>query len=245
MSKKRFENLNRGGSNIEDSLSSFLINKEEEKETYNPLKQKRKPSSKKDKEPEAKKEQVQETKKKISVKKETQKQNPVAARIRQPAKPTPDPTETRTSTTGQKTPPTAKTSKVTSFSRPDAYVNQEQELDVQMPGDIRSRSILISEDQLNRLRRLVNYKKWKVNPKYSIQMAFFEAFSMLLSQREPIDDFPDDFVTYTPAISNEQWDELNFFVGEIKFKENDKYALKYAVYEAVEMFLQENPIEIW
>lgn len=114
---------------------------------------------------------------------------------------------------------------------------------IKAPDDFKSHSALFSSNQLDKLRNLVNYKKWKVNPRFTIQLAIYEAIERLFEDRVPGYEFPDDFITYAPAFSEEQWGRLESFVAEIRFKEG-KYALKYAIYEAIELYLGDNPIKL-
>jgi hypothetical protein len=114
---------------------------------------------------------------------------------------------------------------------------------VLLPEDFKSHSALFSEDQLNKLRSVVNYLKWKENPKFTIQAAIFQGIEMLMNNRVVIDNFPDDFMTYSPSFSENQRERLGNFVGEIRYKSNPKYALKYAIFEAIQIFLDAYPID--
>ena len=110
-----------------------------------------------------------------------------------------------------------------------------------LPEDFRSHSSIYSEGQLQRLRNIVYMKKATVDPKYSIKNALHDAFYMLMDDRQELTDFPDDFFTYSAMVSVKQWERLNSFVYRIKAKEDSKYALKYAIYEAIEMYISANP----
>lgn len=105
-------------------------------------------------------------------------------------------------------------------------------------------TVVFSEGQLDKLRNVVNYKKWKQDPKYTIKEALHEAIQLFLKKRKPVEEFPDDFSTYTPKVSIKQFELFNRFIAEIRFKENPKYAIKYAIYEAVELYLEKNPVKL-
>lgn len=112
-----------------------------------------------------------------------------------------------------------------------------------LPEDFKAHSALFSSDQLDKLRDLVNYKKWKVDKKFTIQLAIFEAIECLFKDRIPLTEFPKDFITYAPAFSKKQWKKLDEdFVPEIKFKQKGKYSLKHAIFEAIQMYMDNNPI---
>ena len=202
MAKQKFANLNRGQDKIENALSSFVINKndnQEEKPSFNPLKDKR-----------PRKQETQQQKEQVKESQPTQKLKKVAA---------------------QKNESKEKAKPVT------------VQAGISFADDFKAHSAIFSHQQLSDLRNVVNYRKWKENPKYSIKMAIYEAVEMLLGGRVAKQSFPDDFVTYSPLFSVDQWNRLNSFIGEIRFKDNDKYAIKYALYEAIEMFLKANPVD--
>jgi len=108
------------------------------------------------------------------------------------------------------------------------------------PNDFRSHSMLISASQLDTLRQRVYLIKASGNRKYSIKDAVYEAFEMYLSKRKELTEFPDDFMTYTPSISMQQWERMNSAMYQVKASDNTKYAMKYAIFEAIEMYLQSN-----
>jgi hypothetical protein len=109
--------------------------------------------------------------------------------------------------------------------------------------DFKSHSSLFSSAQLDELRSVVYMKKATVDRKFSIKDAVYEAFNMILKgRREPLDKYPDDFITYSPLVSMAQFEKLNSFVYTIKAKDDSKYAMKYAIYEAVSMYLKANPV---
>lgn len=118
-------------------------------------------------------------------------------------------------------------------------------LELNAPDDFKPHSALFSSSQLDELRNLVNFKKWKQNPKFTIQFAIYEAIEELFNERVPCHEFPNDFVTYAPAFSEKQWKKLDEeFVPEIRFIQKGQYALKYAIYEAIQMYLYNNPIKL-
>lgn len=193
MKKQKLPNISKVGSKIDESLGEFITNKEEDrKETFNPIKDKKKRAKKQPSEKQDTKKESSEKKRQVSENKEHKIDNK-------------------------------------SYKRED------------LPNDFKSHSALFSEEQLNKLRKVVNYKKWKVDPKYTIQLAIFEAIEMLFDNREKVEIFPEDFITYSPSFSIEQRENLERFVAEVRFKENERYALKYAIFEAIEMFLNRNP----
>ena len=108
--------------------------------------------------------------------------------------------------------------------------------------DFRSHSSLFSAGQLDRLRKAVYMKKATMDRKYSIKDAIAEAVGMLLKKRVAVENYPEDFITYTPIMSMSQFEELNSFVYKIKATKDERYAMKYAIYEALELYLKENPI---
>lgn len=115
----------------------------------------------------------------------------------------------------------------------------------EIPDDFKSHSALFSKTQLDDLRNLVNFKKWKEDSKFTIQQAIYEAIEELFANRIPCDEFPDDFEPYAPAFSEKQWQKLDEeFVPEIRFIQKGKYGLKYAIYEAIALYLKKNPINI-
>lgn len=184
MAKKKFSNIDLGDKGFSESLSNFVVNKEEKTDTEVIKKAPKKESKKKSKE---------------------------------------------------------------NLSLNDSESMEIDEtalimVDVVLPSDFKSHSVVISNEQLAQLRRVVNYNKWKKDPKYSIQQAVYEALELLFVNRVRETDFPNDFVTYSPAFSMEQWGRLNSFVGEMRFKENPKYAIKYAVYDAISIYLKVNKI---
>jgi len=63
---------------------------------------------------------------------------------------------------------------------------------------------------------------------------------MYLGGRKELTDFPDDFITYTPSISMQQWERMNSEMYQVKASNNAKYAMKYAIFEAIQMYLQAN-----
>jgi len=214
MSKKDFKILKKTSNSIsKGGLASFLDEKDSEDKTFhNPLKDKRKPPIKENP-------VLTETPSVIQ-----EKLNPVELEHK--------PKNDRELADQEKkvSPgPQAKHFKVS--------INPES-----LPNDFKSHSALFSSDQLERLRRLVNYKKWKVNPKYTIQLAIYEAIELLFNGRVEITNFPDDFETYSPSFSADQLERLKDFVYEVRYKYSSKYALKYAIYEAIELFLEDNPI---
>jgi hypothetical protein len=214
MTKKDFKSLKKTSNSIsKGGLASFLDEKDSEDKTFhNPLRDKRKPPKKDDSDKKETPSEIQEEPK--------------------PAKPESKPKVERELADQEKNispGPQVKHQRV-SF-------NPES-----IPDDFKSHSALFSADQLERLRRLVNYKKWKVNPKYTIQFAIYEAIEMLFNGRIEITNFPDDFETYSPSFSADQLERLKDFVYEVRFKSSSKYALKYAIFEAIELFLEDNPI---
>jgi len=108
------------------------------------------------------------------------------------------------------------------------------------PTDFRSHSMLISASQLDTLRQKVYLIKASGNRKYSIKDAIHSAFEMYLGGRKELTDFPDDFITYTPSISMQQWERMNSEMYQVKASNNAKYAMKYAIFEAIQMYLQAN-----
>lgn len=120
--------------------------------------------------------------------------------------------------------------------------NKKVSLDFIIRHDFKAHSVLVSKSQLNELRNLVNFKKWKENPKFSIQLVLFEALSMLMNDRIKQNNFPDDFAPYSISISQEQWNELDSFVVKVSNLDYTKYGKKYAVYEAISMYLNKHPI---
>jgi hypothetical protein len=120
------------------------------------------------------------------------------------------------------------------------HVRQEEKSKPEVGEDFRSHSCIFSEGQLNRLRDAVFLKKATDDRKYSIKDALYEAFSMLMAKRQPCENFPDDFITYSPLVSTRQLEELYSFVYNMKAKKDPKYAMKYAIYEAIEMYLGRN-----
>lgn len=118
---------------------------------------------------------------------------------------------------------------------------KKEDLPIELPDDFKSHSCLFSADQLDKLRTVVYLKKATGDRKYSIKDAVYEAFNMLLeSGRGAEDTYPDDFITYTPLISMDQFEKVNSYVYTIKAKEDKGYGMKYAVYEALELFLRAN-----
>ena len=184
MAKKRFSNIDLGDKGFSESLSSFVVNKD-------------------------------------------------------------DKTDQKVIKKAPKKEPTKKPKKKLSMDHTESVEMEETALtlvDVVLPSDFKSHSVVISNEQLVQLRRVVNYNKWKKDPKYSIQQAVYEALELLFVNKVRETDSPNDFVTYSPAFSQEQWGRLNSFVGEVRFKENPKYAIKYAVYDAISIYLQVNTI---
>jgi len=108
------------------------------------------------------------------------------------------------------------------------------------PDDFRSHSMLISASQLDTLRQKVYLIKASGNRKYSIKDAIYSAFEMYLAGRKELTTFPDDFITYTPSISMQQWERMNSEMYQVKASDNSKYAMKYAIFEAIHMYLQAN-----
>ena len=107
-----------------------------------------------------------------------------------------------------------------------------------VPEDFKNHSCLFSSAQLDDLRTAVYLKKAKVDKKYSIKDAVYEAFELFLSSGRPkIDKYPDDFITYTPLISMEQFEKVTSLVYTVKATEDKRYGTKYAVYEALQMYL--------
>lgn len=114
-------------------------------------------------------------------------------------------------------------------------------IDDHVPSDFRSHSLLISSSQLDTLRQRVIYLiKASGNRKYSIKDAVYKAFELYLSVRKELTEFPDDFITYTPSISMQQWEKMNSEMYQVKASDNTKYAMKYAIFEAIEMYLEVN-----
>lgn len=110
--------------------------------------------------------------------------------------------------------------------------------------DFKAHSVLFSKSQLDELRNYVNFKKWKDNPKFSIQLVIFEALKMLMDNRVKVNNFPDDFVPYTISFSQDQWNELDSFVDKVSNLEYGRYGKKHAVYEAVKTYLDKHPIQV-
>ncbi len=108
------------------------------------------------------------------------------------------------------------------------------------PSDFRSHSMIISSSQLDTLRQRVYLIKASGNRKYSIKDAVYEAFEMYLSGRKELTEFPDDFITYTPSISMQQWERMNSEMYQVKASDNPKYAMKYAIFEAIALYLEVN-----
>lgn len=113
---------------------------------------------------------------------------------------------------------------------------------LELPNDFKSHSSLFSADQLNQLRSVVYMKKATIDRRFSIKDAIYEAFNMIFEgERKPLDKYPKDFITYSPLVSMVQFERLNSFVYTIKAKDDSKYAMKYAIYEAIQMYLDSNP----
>ncbi|NLT49458.1 MAG: hypothetical protein GXX85_00900 [Ignavibacteria bacterium] len=204
-----------GNLGLDSALSSFVTNSKNEEETqFNPLTDK-KPKKKDEQEKEEK--QVTNDSKPAEPVKEVQKEtsNTVIENVSE---------------------------KPVSL-KPKTIKNVSNFLNTGIPDDFKPHSALFSSGQLDELRNLVNFKKWKETPKFTIQMAIFEAIENLLQNRNPVNEFPDDFITYAPAFSETQWQRLEEFVSEIRFKQKGQYALKYAIYEAIKMYLDNNPIK--
>jgi hypothetical protein len=111
--------------------------------------------------------------------------------------------------------------------------------------DFKAHSALFSSGQLDELRNLVNFKKWRENSKFTIQQAIYESIENLFKKRIPCNEFPNDFETYAPAFSMSQWEKLDKdFVPKVRFIQKGRYGLKNAIYEAIRMYLNNNPIKL-
>lgn len=223
-SKKDFPNLGRGGSRLQNSISSFK-KKGSDEMPFNPLLDK-KPKKNPTIQPEENEEEI-----KSSETTETVEESPKEQTLVKEAHKEEPEIKTRIESKPVVTKATPKPKKII------------QELSA--PEDFKAHSALFSSSQLDELRNLVNFKKWKQDPKFTIQLAIYEAIEGLFNGRVPCYEFPDDFVTYAPAFSEKQWKKLDEeFVPEIRFLQKGQYALKYAIYEAIKMYLDDNPIKL-
>ncbi len=114
--------------------------------------------------------------------------------------------------------------------------------DTEMPDDFKAHSVLVSKEQLNLLQEIVLKRKLEADKKYSIKQAFFEALDLRINQKQAIDcEYPDDFITYSPLISENQLVKLNKMVYQRKINRGDKkYSIQRAVYEAVQLYIEVN-----
>lgn len=223
--KDKFPNLGRGGSRLQNSISSFK-KKGSDDMTFNPLLDNKKPK----KNPVKQTEEKEEAKKVSGTPKTVEESPKKQTHIEDIPK-----DEPKVETSIESKPVVTK-----SVPKPNKIV---QELSI--PDDFKPHSALFSSGQLDELRNLVNFKKWKQDPKFTIQLAIYEAIEGLFNDRIPCYDFPNDFVTYAPAFSEQQWKKLDEeFVPEIRFLQKGQYALKYAIYEAIKMYLDNNPIKL-
>ncbi len=223
--KKKFSNLSRGSDKLSNALSSFIVDEGEKADdnSFNPLKDDKRKLQKKAKENE-KKDDVQ-TKDKPLSNKTGKSQDQVSDPVK---KKTPGPSHDH-----------LKDAKTKDSVKRSARAETVKTV----PDDFKAHSALFSRSQLDLLRKTVNYKKWKVNPKYTISSAIYEALDHFFLYRRPANNFPDDFITYTASFSESQMEDLRSYIGEIKFKEDPGYAIKYALYEAIQSYLKKNPIK--
>ncbi len=233
MPQKKYKNLGQGSEKLKNNLSRFIVQdatKGQEGGPYNPLKDARKPRVKADTPVE-----TLDKVEKADEKQEVKVNKSVDLLV----------DDTPATTAPKKTTSTVKTTVVKKAATPSTgikkpaqkQVKKEEKPNSNLPEDFRSHSCIFSQGQLNRLRDAVFLKKATEDRKYSIKDALFEAFNQLLENREPLREYPDDFITYSPLVSTRQFEELYSFVYNIKAREDSKYAMKYAIYEAIEIYL--------
>lgn len=213
---KQFSNLSRGGDQFKKSLSSFVVGKSDNPPVVNPLADKVTRKARPKSEPvvsKAKEPAIKEARlKDISQRPESKPVNP------QPVLPVlPDVPES-------------------SFHTPDTTLTVRKDL----PLDLRSRTVLYSHNQLNDLRKVVLLRKASGDFKYSIQEAVHEALELYLSSVRKLVEYPKDFEPYSVAISKDLFDRVNKHMFTIKALDDKRYCLMYAVYDALNLYLDKN-----
>lgn len=227
MSTKKYKNLDQGSEKLRQNLSKFITvdNTVGKERSYNPLTDARKP--KEIESPSVDVLEVEEEIKKPVVKQEksTLKHDKKVAEIKKPVKkPAVNVNQVKKTEEIKVVPKTTKPVEKVIVDTGEAF---------------RGHSILVSESQLNKLRDAVFLRKANGDRRYSLKDALNEAFTMFLNKRQPCETFPDDFITYSPLVSTRQLEDLYSFVYNLKAKKDSKYAMKYAIYEAIEMYLGE------
>ncbi len=110
----------------------------------------------------------------------------------------------------------------------------------ELPDDFRSHSVLVSKKQLSQLQEKVLLHKVRVNRKYSMKQAFFEALKLWLSKKEIIsEELPDDYVTYSALFSESQFNDFQDKLLLHKARVDRSYSIKKSLYEAINLYLRE------
>jgi hypothetical protein len=247
MSTKKFKNLGQGSEKIKQNLSSFITIDSSKSNSYNPLIDKKKPKEKLPEEKEIetiekeiKPEETPKKEKSLNIILEEDVKTPeVIEKVKEPIIVKPEKIE-GVGETIEKNKPKEKSDLAPEVELVNEAPKQKkikEKNPQELPTDFTSHSCIFSAGQLNKLRDKVFLKKASGDRKYSIKDALYEAFNLLLEERKQVSSYPNDFVTYSPLISNKQFEKLYSFVYNIKAKKDSKYAMKYAIYEAIEMYL--------
>lgn len=221
--KSQFKHLSTGTDELLSDLDSLLLNKKDEVSTFNPLTD----SPSKSKKPGAKpaKIKVDTSSKPVD---ETQELVEVIS----------PPKKAEKKVSLKKKSPAPAVLKKAQLTKKTEKGRRGADFQMGSEDDFKPHSSLFSAGQLDRLRMEVYKRKAAGDRAYTIKDAVNEAFSMVMADRKVIEEFPDDFVTYTASMSMAQFEDLSRFMYEIKGGGELKYAMKYAIYEAIEMYLE-------
>jgi hypothetical protein len=228
--KNEFSQLGKGAGDLIDGLE--ILNRENSPDSFNPLKDLKKGKSKKQV---AKPSRI----KPKDVAEKLKETKPDSMDIEEVVE-TPKSDEKTEVKKARKQPKTKIGEGRSKTKKPEPVSIVSNSIDDHTPSNFRSHSMLISASQLDTLRQRVYLIKASGNRRYSIKDAVYEAFEMYLSDRKELTEFPDDFITYTPSISMPQWERMNSAMYKVKASDNTKYAMKYAIFEAIQMYLQAN-----
>lgn len=235
-------NLSKGSQSIKEKLAALAVNTKRipDGDDFNPLvdtkpRKTGKTGSAKPK-PKPKAKVASKPKQKPTPSPKPKATTPVKAK----ASPSPKPKATAKPKPEPKVAPKATTPKAVEQTSP-----QEGDAVFALTNDFGGHTVRFSAEQYALLKKTVNYRKWKVNPKFSIKEAFFEAVVLHLKDRVEVAEFPEDFETQTVSASDKQIASLNSFVGEIRFRFDDnRYSLQRAIFEAIAQYLDKNPINL-